>query len=102
MTKVILTKEERDRLVQLAGKELAYVYMLLTVAIYHAEEAEVLIKKLGYMRNEVKMNVKRLMADFDHFFEDFKKYIGKDDGVIILRDFERLKPEIDKLLKSNL
>lgn len=76
--------------------------MLLTIAVYHAEEAEALIKKLGYMRNEVKMNANRVMASFDHFFEDFKKYIGKDDGKVILNDFERLKPEIDKLLESNL
>lgn len=102
MAKIQLHKEERDRLLKVAGKELADVYILLTVAVDHAEEAEAAIEKLGYMRNEVKMYASHVMKAFDLFFATFRKYLGKGDGEVILRDFEKIKPEIDRVLDINM
>lgn len=97
-----LTQEERERLRKIAGKRFAKVYMHLSFAIDDAEEGEMALEKLGLMRNEIKQNAVRVMKAFDFFFIDFKKYIGKGDGAVILRDFERIKPEIDKVFDLNL
>lgn len=39
---------------------------------------------------------------FDMFHRNFKKFIPKDDGAVLLRDYENLKPEIDKILDLKL
>lgn len=85
-----------------AGKEFAETYMLMTCAIEHAESGELAIEKLGMYRTEIKQNAKRVQKAFDMFFNDFRKYLAKGDGKVILEDYERVKGEIDKILEEKL
>lgn len=97
-----LSKEEFDRLLKLAGKEFAKSYMAASAAIDYAEAGELAIEKLGFKRNEIKMNLNRLMNQFDNFLQDFKKYIEKGDSLVILKDFENIKPQLDKIFDAEL
>ena len=97
-----MTTEERDRLLKIAGKHYAATYLLMSIAIDHAEEGDIAVSKLGMNKNEIKKNAHLVMKHFDIFCQDFKKYIAKGDSSVILRDFEQLKPEIDKILDLKL
>ena len=97
-----ITTEERDRLLKIAGKHYAATYLLMSIAIDHAEEGDIAVSKLGMNKNEIKMNGSRVLKAFDLFFQSFKKYIATGDSAVILRDFEQLKPEIDKILDLKL
>lgn len=100
--KKVLTVEERDRLLLEAGKEFAKTYMLMTDAIDHAESGELAVEKLGMYRTDIKRDAVRVMKAFDIFFNNFKKYLSKGDGKVILEDYERVKGEIDKILEEKL
>ena len=102
MVRARLSKEERDRLLKIAGKKFAKVYLHLSLAIDDAEDGEMAVQKLGLCHTDIKYDLSRLMKDFDRFFVGFKKYIASGDSAVILRDFERLKPEIDKIFNTNL
>lgn len=94
--------EARKLALKRAGKHYAATYLLLSIAVDHAEEGEMALRQIGMNRNEIKMNANRTMKAFDAFFTGFKRYLHKDDGKVIMRDFENLKPQIDKILDLNL
>lgn len=102
MVKTRLSEEEKERLLHMAGKHYAATYLLMSIAVDHAEAGDIAVEKLGLKKNEIKKNASLVMKHFDNFCQDFKKYIAKGDGKVILSDFERLKPEIDKILDLNL
>ncbi len=102
MVRKKLTVEERDRLLQKAGKEYAVTYMLMTIAIDHADEGDRAVAELGLNRNEIKMNAERVQKAFDVFCRDFRKYIAHGDDKVILNDYERLTAAIEQVVDSNL
>lgn len=97
-----MTKEEKDKRLLIAGKHLGGAYLLITNAIDHIESAEIELEKMGLNHTSIKYYGKMLYNAFDRFFNNFKKYIGPGDGAVVLRDFEQMKPEIDKILDLNL
>lgn len=102
MVRKRLSEEERDRLLHKAGKHYAATYMLMTIAIDHADEGDKAVKDLGLDRNEIKMNAARVQKSFDVFCKDFKKYIAHGDDKVILNDWERISAGIEKVLDLNL
>lgn len=98
----MIDTQDRDKALRKAGKELAKAYMLMTFAMDHIEEAEEEIKKAGLMRNETKRYAGMVHQAHDRFLQYFQRFIGKDDGKVILSDYERLKPNIDEILDRDL
>lgn len=96
-----LTEEKRQAIIR-AGKHYGAAYLLMTIAMDHIDSGDVEIGRIGMNRNSIKMNGSRVQKSFDIFCQDFNKYLGKGDGDVVLRDFEQLKPEIDKILDLNL
>lgn len=93
------TKEEIDRILNRAGKAYAKTYMLMTCAIDYADEGDNAIAELGMYRTEIKQNAVRVQKSFDRFCTDFKKYLSKGDGKVILADWERVSKGVDKILE---
>ena len=97
-----ITEGERERLLLKAGKEYAFVYMLMTCAIDHADEGNKAIQQLGMYRTEIKMNAERVQKAFDVFCRDFKKYLAHGNDKVILADWGRVSEGINKVLEEEL
>lgn len=95
-------RERQKELLHRAGKHYAATYMLMTIAIDHADEGDKAVSELGLYRNEVKMNAARVQKAFDMFCKDFRKYIEKGDSAVILSDYERLTADIERILDLKL
>lgn len=96
-----MTDRQKELLHQ-AGKHYAATYLLMTIAVDHADMGDRAVSELGMYRNEIKQNAARVQKSFDRFCQDFKKYIAHGDDKVILNDWERLSEEIEKILDLNL
>lgn len=94
--------EEQQTLLHKAGKHYAAAYLLATIAVDQADDGDEACRRLGLMRNEIKMNANRVQRAFTVFCDDFRKYIAKGDANVILSDWERLSEKIGAIIEDEL
>ena len=99
--KMQLTERQLE-LINEAGKAYAAAYLLMTVAMDYVDSGDGAVKAAGFHRNDIKQECGRVQAQFDRFCKTFSKYIGKDDSRLILRDYEEIRPRIEKVMEVEL
>lgn len=82
--------------VEQAGKHLAFGYMLMTLAMDHFDDSELLLKDVGVMKQRIKQLAGRTQKDFNIFCDEFKPLLEGTDG-ILLKEYEELKAKINKM-----
>lgn len=89
-------------LINEAGKAYAAAYLLMTVAMDYVESGDDSVKAAGFHRNDIKQESGRVQAQFDRFCKAFRKYIGQGDSRVILKDYEEIRPRIEKVMEVEL
>ncbi|MCM1168908.1 MAG: hypothetical protein NC324_03125 [Bacteroides sp.] len=74
----------------------------MTVAMDHIDSGEAEIERIGLFHREVKMLAGRTQKAFDAFHQNFKRFIPKDAGPVILRDYAEISAGIEKVLDLQL
>lgn len=98
-----MEKSEREKKLMRAGKCYAAAYYLFSKAIMYIDEGDDEIKSVGIFHREVKQLAARTQKAFDDFHRHFKtKFIPKEAGSVILRDFEEISEGIEKVLDLRL
>lgn len=98
-----MDRAEREKKLFRAGKHYAAAYYLMSVAIMHIDEGDEEINSVGLFHREVKQLAARTQKSFDEFHRHFKtKFIPKEAGEIILRDYEQISEGIEKVLDLQL
>lgn len=98
-----MERSERERKLMRAGKCYAAAYYLISKAIVYIDEGDEEINSVGLFHREVKQLAGRLQKDFDAFHNNFKrKFIPKEAGAIILRDYDEISAGIEKVLDLRL
>lgn len=99
--KMQLTERQLE-LINEAGKAYAAAYLLMTVAMDYVDSGDGAVKAAGFHRNDIKQESGRVQAQFDRFCKAFDKYIGQGDSRVILKDYEEIRPRIEKVMEVEL
>lgn len=98
-----MDRAERDKKLLRAGKHYAAAYYLFSIAMVHIDEGDEEINSVGLFHREVKQLATRTQKAFDDFHRNFKnKFIPKEAGAVILRDYDELCAGIEKVLDLQL
>lgn len=94
--------ERQLELINEAGKAYAAAYLLMTVAMDYVDSGDGAVKAAGFHRNDIKQECGRVHKQFDRFCQSFRKYIGQGDSRVILKDYEEIRPRIEKVMEVEL
>ena len=96
-----LSEYQEEKVLE-AGKAYAAAYLLMTVAMDYVDSGDGAVKAAGFHRNDIKQECGRVHKQFDRFCQSLRKYIGQGDSRVILRDYEEIKPRIEKVMEVEL
>ena len=82
--------------VEQAGKHLSFGYMLMTLAMDHFDDCELMLKDVGVMKMKIKQAAGRTEGAYRIFCDEFKPLLEGTDG-ILLKEYEELKEKINQL-----
>lgn len=98
-----ISKEERDKSIAIAAKDYAAGYLLMSKAMSYIETGDAELERIGLFHREVKMLASKTQRDFDAFNREFRKFLPKDGGGgVVLRDYDAISEEIERIVEERL
>lgn len=90
--------EQQMASVSKAGKHYAAAYMLMTLAIDHIDEGDMMLTRIGKMKQRIKQGARRTQQAYDDFCREFKPLLEDAPDGVILGEFEELKEKINRII----
>lgn len=98
-----MSEKNRDAAFSRAGKHYAAGYLLMSAAMSHIGMGDDELEKLGMSQREVKMLAGRVQKAFDVFYKAFNsKFLKKGTGAVVVRDYDAISAEIDRIIDEKL